>query len=311
METDGPKSQEGAPQSGTVSNVVPFPRDWLGPRDELVPFGRDAAEAPEADAETADVHEISLAPPPGPDAFWGEDSAEIHAVLQGPDVGPRDQKDREDRDAGHKPTPATRRRPRRTVALIAAALVAAVAVVTVAVVELGIRSSSPPAQEAVFNPASGSLSAQQVRLASWRKYLVATNVHASQALRKVSQRVVARTARHRPDHPSAPKPTHHATPVHTSAHAYPVSTQSAPSSTSTVSSTRSAPVSSSVPTQPVDTPSSSSGTVVSEPTQPTSSSTTSGGSATSSHSGGQSSKAKAPAGPTGNSALLGPGHCNC
>ena len=51
METDGPKSQEGAPQTGTVSNVVPFPRDWLGPRDELVPFGRDAAEKPDADAD--------------------------------------------------------------------------------------------------------------------------------------------------------------------------------------------------------------------------------------------------------------------
>ena len=68
METDGPKSQEGAPQTGTVSNVVPFPRDWLGPRDELVPFGRDAAEKPDADADAqaADVHEISLTPPPGP-----------------------------------------------------------------------------------------------------------------------------------------------------------------------------------------------------------------------------------------------------
>jgi hypothetical protein len=304
METDGPKSQEGAPRTGTMSNVVPFPRDWLGPRDELVPFGRDAAEEPGADAVAADVHEISVAPPPGPDAFWGEDSAEIHAVLQGPDVGARDQ---EQRDAD-KPTPTTRRRPRRAVALIAAVLVAAVAAVTVAVVELGGRSSSPPVQEAIFNPASGSLSAQHARLATWRKYLLALTAHAP---RKVMPHVTATPARHRPVHTSARKPSHHATPVHTSSHAYPVSTQSAPRSTSTVSSAPSAPVSSSVSTQPVDAPSSSSGSVVSEPTQPTSSTTTSGGSATSSHSGGQSSKAKAPAGPTGNSALLGPGHCNC
>jgi hypothetical protein len=305
VKTDGPKSQEGAPQTGTMSNVVPFPRDWLGPRDELVPFGRDAAEETEADAVAADIHEISVAPPPGPDAFWGEDSAEIHGVLQGPDIGARDQ---EQRDADHKPTPTTSRRPRRAVALIAAVLVAAVAALTVAVVELGGRSSSLPAREAIFNPSSGSLSAPHARLATWRKYPVALSAHTS---RKVKPHGTATPARHRPVHASAPKPRHHATPLHTSSHAYPVSTQSPPSSTSTVSSAPSAPVSSSAPTQPVDAPSSSSGSVVSEPTQPTSSATTSCGSATSSHSGGQSSKAKAPAGPTGNSALLGPGHCNC
>ena len=159
METDGPKSQEGAPQTGTISNVVPFPRDWLGPRDELVPFGRDPAEETETDAVAADIHEISVAPPPGPDAFWGEDSAEIHGVLQGPDIGARDQ---EQRDADDKPTRTTMRRPRRAVALIAAVLVAAVAAVTVAVaaVELGGRSSSLPVQKGIFNPSSGSLSAQ-------------------------------------------------------------------------------------------------------------------------------------------------------
>ena len=277
---------------------MPFPRDWLGPRDELVPFGRDAAEKPDADADAqaADVHEISLTPPPGPDAFWGEDSAEIHAVLQGPDVGPRDE----------APTPGTRRGPSRAVALIAAGVVALVAAGAVVIVGL-VGKSSPP-HEVIANPVMGSPSAEQARLASLQKSLAVTAASSSHRPRKAAKHVAARHSRHRP----APKPARHVDAVHTSSPAYPVTTQPVASSSSSVSTGPSTPVSSPNPSQPVDVPSSSSsGSVVSEPSQPTSSSTTSGGGATSSSSGGQSSKAKAPAGPTGNSALLGPGHCNC
>jgi hypothetical protein len=47
-----------------------------------VPFGKpEPAELPEA--PPAEFHDAPS--PPGPEAFWGEDSAEIHAVIRGPD----------------------------------------------------------------------------------------------------------------------------------------------------------------------------------------------------------------------------------
>lgn len=54
----------------TASNVVRLPRDWLGPREELIPFGPRASESPAA---------------PSPSDFWGEHSADMHHALQGPD----------------------------------------------------------------------------------------------------------------------------------------------------------------------------------------------------------------------------------
>jgi hypothetical protein len=72
VETEGRKTGEGGQELGTKSNVVPFPRDWLGPREELIPFGPSARDEPRV--------------PPAADAFWGEDSGAIHVVLPGPEA---------------------------------------------------------------------------------------------------------------------------------------------------------------------------------------------------------------------------------
>lgn len=50
-------------------NVVRLPRDWLGPRDELIPFG------PSSDKSAA---------PPTADDFWGEGSALVQDALSAP-----------------------------------------------------------------------------------------------------------------------------------------------------------------------------------------------------------------------------------
>ena len=65
MEPEGPQTEEGGTEVSLESNVVPLPRDWLGPREELVPFG-------------------ALASPPSASDFWGEHSAEVQDVLQAP-----------------------------------------------------------------------------------------------------------------------------------------------------------------------------------------------------------------------------------
>ena len=73
METEGPKTEHGGEEPGTTSNVVPFPRDWLGPREELIPFGSSAGYG---------VDQAATAP--GAEAFWGGDSGPMHAVLPEP-----------------------------------------------------------------------------------------------------------------------------------------------------------------------------------------------------------------------------------
>ena len=70
METDGPKNP-GEDQVDASTNVVQLPRDWFGPRDELVPIGE-----PERDA------------PARADDFWGEGSAAVQDAMRRPEVEP-------------------------------------------------------------------------------------------------------------------------------------------------------------------------------------------------------------------------------
>ena len=73
METEGRKTEHGGEKPGTTNNVVPFPRDWLGPREELIPFGSSAGYGVERSAAA-----------PGAEAFWGGDSGPLHAVVPAP-----------------------------------------------------------------------------------------------------------------------------------------------------------------------------------------------------------------------------------
>ena len=73
METEGPTTEHGGEEPGTNNNVVPFPRDWLGPREELIPFGSSAGYGVQHSAAA-----------PGAEAFWGGDSGPLHAVLPEP-----------------------------------------------------------------------------------------------------------------------------------------------------------------------------------------------------------------------------------
>jgi hypothetical protein len=87
--------------------VVRLPRDWLGPREHLVPFG--TAASPVTESEPAGLA-------PSADDFWGERSAAIHDAVQAPETPPP-------ADAS-APNP---RLPRRS--LLAAGLMAAAAAV--------------------------------------------------------------------------------------------------------------------------------------------------------------------------------------
>jgi hypothetical protein len=72
VDTEGRKTEQGGLEPGTNNNVVPFPRDWLGPREELIPFGSSAEQSAVA---------------PGAEAFWGGECDPLHAVLASPTPG--------------------------------------------------------------------------------------------------------------------------------------------------------------------------------------------------------------------------------
>ncbi len=98
VEPEGPHTEQGRKEAPAEGNVVPFPRDWLGPREELVPFGAGARPGGSADRDWAPgergssrasereqgVFDFAPGPPPSAADFWGEDAAAIQHALQGP-----------------------------------------------------------------------------------------------------------------------------------------------------------------------------------------------------------------------------------
>lgn len=79
MESEGPHKEPGPP-AGSESNVVRLPRDWLGSRDELVPFG-PSADPPRQPEPAGSPPEAT---PPSASDFWGEESASVQDALQAP-----------------------------------------------------------------------------------------------------------------------------------------------------------------------------------------------------------------------------------
>lgn len=83
LESDVPHNQPGETESEAGGKVVPFPGDWLGPRDELVPFGprarmerdrvsEDGDEAGEDPGRRGPGEEhSSTRPGVAADDFWG------------------------------------------------------------------------------------------------------------------------------------------------------------------------------------------------------------------------------------------------
>jgi hypothetical protein len=123
-------------REGTIEGgvILRFPGDWVGPLEELVPFG------PSADRESSS----------GAPDFWGEDSAVLQDAVEAADGVERE---------GGVETPAQPRRrrreplPIRSWLLPAGAILAAV-LFAVAAVLGGSRSSAPRVQAVPFAIAS-------------------------------------------------------------------------------------------------------------------------------------------------------------
>ena len=82
--TEGQQQTEDG--DGPATKVVRLPRDWLGPREELVPFGRPPT-APDLERSPGDSPGSPgdyPGSPPSAEDFWGERSAAIHDAVQAP-----------------------------------------------------------------------------------------------------------------------------------------------------------------------------------------------------------------------------------
>ncbi len=116
-------------------NVVRLPRDWLGPREDLIPFGTSSEPGP------------SGGPAPTADDFWGESSAAVQDAVQ--------------RDAVQRPpTPARSAGRPRSLARGRALLVGLVAVAAAAV--LAVLLVGGGGQGVPRRSSSSSLSASRV-----------------------------------------------------------------------------------------------------------------------------------------------------
>ena len=124
MKTEGRQRGQNGDEARAESNVLQFPRDWIGPRDQLVPFGARADSAVESEVRSDTRVEPEPPLPPGADDFWGEGSAAVQDALQAPrPVAPLG-----DFRHGARPEPRRRRHrpPGRTVTLVVGLGVAAI-----------------------------------------------------------------------------------------------------------------------------------------------------------------------------------------
>src|SRR5947209_1828792 len=78
VDNEGHHTDDGEQGAPPESNVVRLPRDWLGPRDELVPLG-DRTENPQASTDPVQTRSAA--------DFGGEGSAAVQDAVEGPTRG--------------------------------------------------------------------------------------------------------------------------------------------------------------------------------------------------------------------------------
>ncbi len=151
---EGRGTEVGEAEPKSQADVVRLPRDWLGPREDLVPFGPRAVSL---DRDAA---------PPSAEDFWGEGAAAIHDALQPPaNAHPNGQ------SAGLRGMPGASQPPRddsvrggprnaiRSIPLTSAdwrMVVGVAAILAIAAATVVALGSSSPGRRGAPGPAGGS-----------------------------------------------------------------------------------------------------------------------------------------------------------
>jgi hypothetical protein len=231
-------TESGEQEARPRTNVVRLPRDWLGPRDELVPFG------PRASSEDAEE------PPPTAEDFWGERSASIHDALQAP-------ADSVDAPAGTR-TPSWFDRRSRVAAVggLAVALVVVIGIVSIVLGPSGAQRPASGSKVGVAAVFGGGVSRLLHLGLEELTASVPSNLSARAAPRTVRHKTVLRTAHRAP----ATRPTHRAHPQLSSSPAVSIdtahTTTTSPSTYAETSHVDTAPTYRSAPSSPPSHPAS-------------------------------------------------------
>jgi hypothetical protein len=184
--SEGRQTEAGEHEAQRRSKVVRLPRDWLGPRDELVPFGPRAAFG-----EPVDPRPDPDDSAPSPSDFWGEQSAAIQSAVQAPAI-PYDAD--EGAAAAH---PVQLRRIDRRAAAGVATIVALVAVAVAALVLSSFGHGAAP------QPAGSSKAGFAAVLSGGVSSILRLDLARIDAARVASSKV-----RRAPHRQAAPKPHH-------------------------------------------------------------------------------------------------------
>jgi hypothetical protein len=198
--TEGRQTEGGERDARARENVVRLPLDWLGPREELVPFGpRAAAQTTGGGTVPSDESPPRHDFPPSAEDFWGERSAAIHHALQAPADEPAPVG-----VAGTRRPRRTRRRLDRRLAAAAAGSLAVAAVVVFAV-SSSFSGHGRPAGGSKVGVAAvfGSGVSRLMQLG-----LAALDINVPRTLPRLAD---SRGARRRPHHPAARR-THPSAP---------------------------------------------------------------------------------------------------
>ncbi len=279
VDLEGQDSAKGTGEDRQVSNVVQFPRDWIGPSEELIPFGPRAQRV-----AVDDPHEL-----PSASDFWGEHAAAMHSVLEDPNA---------ERALAETVPPAEDAPPQRTRGRVTTnrrraappviALVAA-SVVAVLVLAQPRQVAKPP----VLGSSVGFLADAGRRLTNSEGIVGAVRREQASAVAAMQRvRVIRRLVAQR----------HHVAVRSSPAGAGPGAT--------TITVHYSSPSLSTTPAVTYVAPSASSGSGSGGTTTTGPSTSGTSGSASNATSGnsGTSSSTSAPAGPVGAGAPFGPGH---
>lgn len=258
MEREVPQTKEGS--KDVPQNVVRL-WDWIGPHDELVPFGRRGQEPePGPERPPEEVAPTSFAAsdtPPSAEDFWGERAGGLHDALEAPaeDRGPSSAG-----DGGHDPVaapaPEVQRRGLRYVVVVAAAAIAVAAAIGVALT-IGSFNTSTPVTPAATTAQASVLSDGMNRVLRLDLPIIEPRPdRAHTAVARHTLAVARRTSHPRyvsePVHYTPSPPTNKAPPSHPSVEAAPA--QAAPAT-----ETNSRPVSSSNASSAPVTPTGQSG----------------------------------------------------
>jgi hypothetical protein len=255
--TEGPQTEAGEHEAQPRATVVRLPRDWLGPREELVPFGpRAASQSASGAVPSGESPPIADESPPSAEDFWGERSAAIHDALQAP---------------ADDPAPvgaAGTRRPRRSLRRLDRRIIAAVAgsLAVAAVVLLAVSSSSPGPSR----PAGGAKAGLAAVFGSGISRLMQLGLAKLDisAPRNLAPQADSRERRHTPHRrsaprtrPSAPKANHRQAPQLRSAPSVSIDTSHAAATYDATSHVDATPSYRSVPSPPPSRPTATPATV--------------------------------------------------